>query len=165
MPSKPAIPIGLTRLLSDDAQQIVGRERNRRVSDRQLVRNVVVARRVNSNVILLLVMKTPRFLIPVILSLVATPFLLFAGIASGGAGHGNYFLAKVFFPFTMLSTLIFGSIIGPFIALAVVQYPLYGLLLGAANEKRKGAIYALALAIIHLSAMVACLLLVRENFS
>ena len=74
-------------------------------------------------------------------------------MASPAAGRGNYFLAKVFFPFTMLSTLLFGSITDSFIALAVVQYPLYGLLTGTANEKGKGAIYALALAIIHLSAM------------
>ena len=53
----------------------------------------------------------------------------------------------------MLSTLLFGSITDSFIALEVVQYPLYGLLIGTANEKGKGAIYALALAIIHLSAM------------
>jgi uncharacterized protein (DUF488 family) len=33
------------------AEQIVGRERNQRACHRQLVRNVVVSRRVNSNVI------------------------------------------------------------------------------------------------------------------
>ena len=32
MPSKRFIPIGQTRLLNDDAQQIVGRERRERVS-------------------------------------------------------------------------------------------------------------------------------------
>src|SRR5882762_4791314 len=37
--------------LSDAAQQFVGRERNQRACHRQLVRNVVVARRVNSTVI------------------------------------------------------------------------------------------------------------------
>ncbi len=35
---------------NDAAQQIVGRERNQRACHRQLVRNVVVARRVNSTV-------------------------------------------------------------------------------------------------------------------
>jgi len=110
-------------------------------------------------------MKSPRFLIPVILFIVATPLFLLGGIASAGAGHGNYVFAKVFFPFTMLSTILFGSIVGPFIALAIVQYPLYGLLIGTANEKRKFVPYTVGLVIIHAMAIVACFLLVRENFS
>jgi hypothetical protein len=100
-----------------------------------------------------------------IVSLIATPFLLLGGVASGGAGHGHYVLAKVFFPFTMLSTVLFGSIIGPFIVIAIVQFPLYGLLIGTANEKRRVAPYATALVIIHALAVIACFVLLRENFS
>jgi uncharacterized membrane protein YqjE len=94
-----------------------------------------------------------------------TPLFILGGIASAGAGHGNYVLAKVFFPFTMLSTILFGSIITPFIALAIVQFPLYGLLIGTANEKRRLAPYAIGLVTIHALAVVTCFLLVRENFS
>jgi hypothetical protein len=110
-------------------------------------------------------MKSSRFLIPLIVSLIATPLLLFGGVASGGAGHGHYVFAKIFFPFTMLSTILFGSIIGPFIALAIVQFPLYGLLIGTANEKRRVVPYAAGLVIVHALAVVACFLLVRENLS
>ena len=121
-------------------------------------------RPVNSTVILLCLMKSPKFLIPVVVSLVATPVVLFYGLASGGAGHGNYLLAKIFFPFTMLSTILFGSITGPFIVVAIVQFPLYGLLIGTANELRRVGRYATALVFVHLSAVIACFLFLRENF-
>jgi len=45
-----------------DGQQIVGRERSQLVSQRQLVRNVVVARRVNSTVRRLFVINGTFFL-------------------------------------------------------------------------------------------------------
>jgi hypothetical protein len=99
------------------------------------------------------------------LSLVATPFFLFVGAASAGMGHGNYFFTKILFPFTMLSTVFWGSITNPFITLAVLQYPFYGLLVGIVNAKRKGRSFGLALAIFHVSAVVVCFLLVGENFS
>jgi hypothetical protein len=110
-------------------------------------------------------MKSPRFLIPVIAFLIATPVFLLAALASAGAGHGNYLLAKVLFPFTMLSTLLFGSISYLFIGLAIAQYPLYGLLVGTAHERQKGVPYTVALFVVHAAAVIVCLLLVRENFS
>ena len=110
-------------------------------------------------------MKSSRFWIPVGVSFVVTPFLLFLGFVSSGMGHGNYFLAKVLFPFTMLSTVPFGRINRPFIMLALVQYPLYGLLLGVANLKREALICGVALVIVQCSAVVACLLLIGESFS
>jgi len=97
------------------------------------------------------------------LSLVTTPIFLFVGAASAGMEHGNYFFTKILFPFTMLSTVLWGSITNPFLALAVLQYPSYGLLVGIVNAKCKGAIFGLALASFHVSAIVACFLLV-ENF-
>jgi hypothetical protein len=106
-----------------------------------------------------------KFIIPFVISLVATPGFLFIGLASAGAGHGNYFLAKVFFPFTMVSTVPFGSITSRFVVLGVLQYPLYGLLVGMANLMRKAAVVGIALAIIHTLAVVACLILIGENFS
>jgi len=58
-------------------------------------------------------MKTREFWTPLILSLIVTPLFLFAAVASAGAGHGSYILAKILFPFTLLSTMLFGSIIVP----------------------------------------------------
>jgi len=94
-----------------------------------------------------------------------TPFMLFLGLVSAGAGHGDYFLAKLFFPFTMLSTVRFHSIREPFWVFAIIQYPLYGLLLGVANLKRRFLVSAVALAIIHVSCAVAAVALVDEYFS
>ena len=80
-------------------------------------------------------MKTSVISKPLVVSLVATPLFLLAAVASAGAGHGNDLLAKILFPFTMLSTLVFGLIIVPAIALAVLQFPFYGFILGRANVK------------------------------
>ena len=57
-------------------------------------------------------------------------------MASGG-GHGTYWAAKCLFPYTMLSTAWTTMISIPFILLAVLQFPLYGVLLAVANVKRK----------------------------
>jgi len=38
-------------------------------------------------------------LIPFGVSLVVTPFLLFAGLVSAGMGHGNFVVAKLLFPY------------------------------------------------------------------
>jgi hypothetical protein len=102
---------------------------------------------------------------PAALSLIVTPIFLYLGIVSGGAGHGNYLLAKILFPFTMLSTRAFGSIIAPFIILAIIQFPLYGFILGAANVRRRFVPYALAVLLAHSLAAIACFLVVGENFA
>ena len=110
-------------------------------------------------------MRLSAFWTPVITSLIATPICLLIGIASGGAGHGNYFLAKLLFPFTMLSTIVFGSITAPFIVLAVAQFPAYGVILGRANEKGRLMRAACAVLAVHVLAAVACLMWIGENFS
>jgi hypothetical protein len=110
-------------------------------------------------------MRTSAFWKPVIASLVATPICLLLGIASGGAGHGNYFTAKLLFPFTMLSTILFSSITIPFILPAVAQFPAYGVILGHANEKGSFMRAACAVLAVHTLTAVACLMWVGENFS
>jgi hypothetical protein len=110
-------------------------------------------------------MKSSAFWTPLIISLVATPICLLLGIASGRAGHGDYFLAKLLFPFTMLSTIPFGSITVPFILLAVAQFPAYGMILGRANEKGKFMHAAVVMLAVHVLAAASCLMWVGENFS
>jgi hypothetical protein len=122
-------------------------------------------RRVNSDVMLLARLKPHPFWFPVALFLGLTPFLLVLGLASWAGGEGNYFFTKLFFPFTMLSTIPFHSISWAFIVLGVVQYPLYGLLIGVANLKRKLLIWGLALAIVHSLSVIACLVLVNKPFA
>ena len=80
-------------------------------------------------------MKSSRPFLSLVIALVITPVFLCAAVASAGAGHGHYLWAKILFPFTMLSARVFGSITVPFIALAIVQFPLYGLILAIANVK------------------------------
>jgi hypothetical protein len=106
-----------------------------------------------------------RFWIPVAIFLGLTPFMLFLGLLSAGAGHGEYFLAKLLFPFTMLSTVRFHSIKQSFLVLAIIQYPLFGLLLGVANLKRKLLVFALALVSIHACFALAAVAFVDKYFS
>src|SRR3981081_3950963 len=78
--------LGSLRVLSQmiAAEQIVGRERNQRACHRQLVRNAVVSRRVNSTVGHLLI--SMRF-VTLILLLLATPLLAMTLLAAqGGSG-------------------------------------------------------------------------------
>lgn len=56
-------------------------------------------------------------------------------VGSAGAGHGQYVAARIWFPFTMASTYFFGAISLPFIALAFIQYPVYGWLAGRIADK------------------------------
>jgi len=102
---------------------------------------------------------------PFVVSLIATPLFLLAAVASAGAGHGSYLLAKILFPFTMLSTLVFSSIIVPAIALAVLQFPFYGFILGRANVKGSLGTRAAVLLLIHVLGVAACFILIGDNFS
>lgn len=110
-------------------------------------------------------MKASAISKPFVVSLVATPLVLLAAVASAGAGHGNYLLAKILFPFTMLSTLVFGSLIAPAIVLAVFQFPFYGFILGRANVKGSLRLRAAVLLLIHVLAVAACFILIGDNFS
>ena len=110
-------------------------------------------------------MKRPKSWVPVIVSLILTPIALLLGIGSGGAGHGDYFWAKVLFPYTLLSAFVFGSITVPFILLAVAQFPLYGVGLGYADGFGRSARLALILLLMHVAAVAVVFLLADENFS
>ena len=110
-------------------------------------------------------MKRPKTWWPVIVSLVVTPVALLLGIGSGGGGHGDYFWAKILFPYTILSAFLFGSITAPFVLLAIAQFPLYGIGLAYANGKAQFARLAGILLIVHMVAVVAILLLADKNFS
>ncbi len=101
---------------------------------------------------------------PVGVSLALTPLCLLIGIMSGAGGHGNYLLAKLLFPWTMLSTVLLRFITPPFVAVAVLQYPAYGVALGLAN--RNGGLRGAAkkLLAIHASLAAACLIVPNPNF-
>ena len=108
-------------------------------------------------------MKTFEFWPPIVVSLAVTPVALFVGLVSAGAGHGNYVAVKILFPYTMLSTVLFESINTPFVVLGLVQFPLYGLILGLAGQRFESV--AKVLAIVHVLAVLLCFALVSKNFS
>lgn len=112
-------------------------------------------------------METFEFPKPIILSLIITPLALISAILSAGAGHGSYFLAKILFPYTMLSTSLFESITTPFILLAIVQFPLYGLILAFVSVGKgiKIGLSIILLAILHILAVGLCFIFVSSNFS
>lgn len=68
---------------------------------------------------------------------ILTPFLLLLVIFLMGGGHGYYEPAIVLFPTGLISFSLFDEIIIPFMVLAVIQYPVYGLLIDKSNNKRK----------------------------
>jgi len=100
-----------------------------------------------------------------IASLVVTPIALLLGVGSAGAGHGDYRLAMILFPYTLLSAVIFDSITTPFIILAIIQFPLYGIALGHANEKGRLISMSILLCVVHGVASTAMFLVANENFS
>jgi len=110
-------------------------------------------------------MRLTAFWKPVIISVILTPVFLFIAVISGGAGHGNYFLAKVLFPFTMLSTYIFHSITGPFLLFTIIQFPIYGIAIGRARRRERRGLTTIWLISIHVIAVLAGFLFVDQNFS
>ena len=108
--------------------------------------------------------KSPELWLPIIASLVVTPICLLPAAASANAGHGSYIAAIIFSPYTMLSALIFDVISVPFIIFAVLQFPLYGAILGKAAERKR---FERALSIIlaaHALAASACFIPFNESF-
>ena len=109
-------------------------------------------------------MKISVFGKPVFISLVATPVCLFLGLVSTGAGHGTYLWARVLFPYTMLSTLIFESITVPFMVLAIIQFPLYGIALEIARRRRRFLYTSAGLSALHFLAVVIFTLFPNKYF-
>ena len=102
---------------------------------------------------------------PVIGSIIIGVLALALTFLFAGAGHGTYLPAKLLFPYTMLSTVLFGSISDSFVIIAVVQFPVYGLILGLAARTYNFGFAAKVIAVVHVVCSVLCLLLVGENFS
>jgi hypothetical protein len=105
-------------------------------------------------------MKNPRFWVPLIASVVVTPVLLLLVIGSAGVGHNKvepvwpHFL----FPFPFLALKLLSDSAFPLVLLLWVgQYPLYGIVLGAATRRGWGLAGAalLTLAVVHGLAVAA----------
>jgi hypothetical protein len=75
--------------------------------------------------------------------------------ASAGAGHGEYVGARALFPIPMLSSLLGDGLGVLSIALALVQFPIYGGLLGW-TRARKAYIPAAVMGLLHIVAAILC---------
>ena len=100
----------------------------------------------------------------VLSSLVIEAISILISLGVAGAGHGSYFPAKIFFPFTMLSTFIFQIIKPPFIILAVIQYPIYGAILVWAYFRNYMKPTTISLLAFHIVAVILCISMRSEFF-
>ena len=95
------------------------------------------------------------FLTPVLVSVAVTPGLLWVGWVSAGLGHGSYLWARILFPYV----LFVQSLLPPqhqmgmlaFTGIAIMQYPLYGVVLGWARVKAKTVAAVAVLLLIHVA--------------
>lgn len=90
------------------------------------------------------------------------PALLQAMLSSGG-GHGDYQFARTAFPIPMLLT--FNGSINPLsLVAALVQFPVYGWIVGSAMARREYG-RLIVVAVLHVLAVVACFSGLLPNFS
>ncbi|HPF73104.1 MAG: hypothetical protein H7A20_10450 [Rhodanobacteraceae bacterium] len=107
-----------------------------------------------------------RQLIGILIGAVITPFAVGTAIASAGAGHGTYLLAKLLFPYSMLLTRFTGdSITNPLIGIAFVQFPIYGLVLTSPASRRALKQVVAVLVLLHSFCVLLCLAGLLPNFS
>lgn len=96
--------------------------------------------------------------------LITVPALITA-LASGAAGHGHYVAARALFPIPLLLTPYEGDTIGPVsIAIGLLQFPIYGAVLGRSIDRRNylpGAVMIAA----HVLAAIDCFSGTLPNFS
>jgi hypothetical protein len=92
--------------------------------------------------------------------------LVIAVMAAGG-GHGTYMPAKILFPYTMLSTITMERITSPYVLLAILQFPLYGLFLGFTLSRGSRLFWTTAclLSVLHLGAFAIAWAYVPGSFS
>jgi hypothetical protein len=63
----------------------------------------------------------------------------FIAVSAAAAGHGTYLPAAVLFPFSLGLAFWAGSITAPLVALALAQFPVYGVLIGRWGFTRPSA--------------------------
>src|SRR5437762_12570031 len=89
---------------------------------------------------------------------------LFAAFASAGAGHGDYVAARILFPWSMLLTLIEGRIGAVPLSVGLLQFPVYGGLLGW-SIGRGSYFPAKRAGLAHLIAAIICFTGIIPNLS
>jgi hypothetical protein len=74
---------------------------------------------------------------------ILTPFLLIGVIFLMGGGHGFYAPGILLFPTGLISFSIYHELQIPFIILAIIQYPVYGLIIDKSINKPKSILFIL----------------------
>lgn len=96
--------------------------------------------------------------------LITVPAFIVA-LASGAAGHGHYVAARALFPIPLLLTPYEGDTIGPAsIATGLLQFPIYGAVLGWSIARRNYLSGAVMIAA-HVVAAIDCFSGALPNFS
>jgi len=90
--------------------------------------------------------------------------LLYLAVAAAQVGHGTYVPAMMLFPYTMLSAVALDAITAPFAIVAVIQFPLYGILVWIGLMRNRSGAVATTLAVLHLLAAFGCYLAVPVSF-
>jgi hypothetical protein len=93
--------------------------------------------------------------------LLSIPVLMLA-VFCAGAGHGTYTPAKLLLPFAMIFVVGRESITPAIVGVALIQFPIYGLICGALYCSRYFRYYAIGLAIIH-SVLAIIVILQRDQ--
>ena len=93
-----------------------------------------------------------------LLGVVVTPLFLYIMVMATGGGHGTnyayYYLAKMFFPWTMMSTAVTEYLTPLVFLLGVVQYPIYGIILDWARASDRFWPAVRALVAVHFVAII-----------
>jgi hypothetical protein len=82
-------------------------------------------------------------------------------VITAGAGHGTYVPAEILFPYTMLSTAFLGRVTAAFAIVALVQFPLYGALVGSVRSSRLRLRAVAILVAIHVAVALCSMVLLR----
>jgi hypothetical protein len=94
---------------------------------------------------------------PITSSILITPIALFLAMASAGAGHGDFVLARILFPIPMMLVgipLVYLNLPLLGFLLAPLQFPFYGVIVKRGLERGRLSKYCGVLVIIHALAIV-----------
>jgi hypothetical protein len=89
-----------------------------------------------------------------VIGVLVTPVTFFLAVLS--MGGGDYGFLKVFYPCLML-LMKFGGIDGGAVGLwGLLQFPIYGVIIGASKSRRRAAFSAALIFFVHLTAVCVC---------
>jgi hypothetical protein len=89
---------------------------------------------------------------------------LYVALFATGGGEGTYLPAALLFPWTMISAGFLSTISWPFIALAIVQFPAYGLLLAYGDSRNCYRRTLRILLVLHIVAIVVAFIVGSDSF-